>query len=142
MTAERLLIDTSAWISGFRKSGSADLKELLRAAILSGRAVICPPVILELVQGCRHEEERSALRSRLESLQVLPLTDAAWERAYELGFALRRKGVTAPTLDIMISAVALENDCTVAHSDHHFEVIRSHSDLKTKSFLPQAGPSK
>ena len=130
MNPERLLIDTSAWILGFKKSGPEELKNLLRVAVLDGNAVTSPPIILELIQGCRNEEERTALRARLESLDRLPVNNDVCERTYDLGFSLRRKGAVVPTVDIIVAVVAMEHGCTIVHSDRHFEMICTHNPFQ------------
>lgn len=119
----------------FKRAGNPESKEFLKNAISGGTAATSPIIILELLQGCRSEEERSGLRIKLESLDVLPITQAVWEQAYELGFSLRSKGLTIPTVDVIIAALALENDCTVLHQDKHYEMIASHSTLRAKTFI-------
>ena len=135
MGDEEILIDTSAWIVSFKKAGHLDLKEFMRQSIIAGLAVTTPIIILELLQGCRSVEERDALRVKLESLETLPVTPSVWERGYELGFSLRRKGLTLPTTDLIIAAVAIEHKSILLHHDEHFEKIASqYSDLRTKYF--------
>lgn len=134
MNHEKLLVDTSAWIASFQRVGSKDLKEFLKEAVSSGAASTTPIVILELLQGCRNEQERDTLRLRLESLDVLPVTQETWERAYDLGFSLPRRGLTIPTVDLVIASIALENNYTVLHQDRHFDLIARHSPLRTHSF--------
>ena len=130
-----ILIDTSAWIASFKKAGNVELKELMRQAIVSGLAVTTPIVILELLQGCRSVGERDALKIKLESLDIQSITSSVWERAYELGFSLRRKGLTIPTVDLIIAALAIENNSLLLHHDEHFEMIVPHSPaLQTKYF--------
>jgi len=132
---EAVLVDTSAWIVSFKKAGDQRLKEFLRQSILGGLAVTCPIIVLELLQGCRSVEERDALRIKLESLEVLPITSLVWEKAYELGFTLRRKGVTVPTTDLIIAALAIEAKSLLLHQDAHYEKIASRvPELRTKSF--------
>ena len=70
-------------------------------------------------------KERDSLRIKLESLDVLPIKPAVWEQAYELGFSLRRKGLTIPTADLIIAALAIENNIFLVHHDEHFEMIVS-----------------
>jgi predicted nucleic acid-binding protein len=53
----------------------------------------------------------------------------------KLGYDLRRAGLTIPTVDIMIAALALEYDCLLLHADRHFEQIAKHSPLQTKSLM-------
>ena len=134
MPLERVLVDTSAWIESFRKAGSPDLKGYLTQAIRSGVAATAPIILLELLQGCRTEKERDGLRMRLESLDFLMIGDAVWERAYALGFSLRRKGLSVPTADIVVAALAIENGSSLLHQDKHFELVARQSSLRTKTF--------
>ena len=130
-----ILVDTSAWIASFKKAGNHDLKDFMRQAIVSGHAVTSPVIILELLQGCRTVDERDSLRIKLESLDVLPITPLVWEQAYELGFTLRRKGLTIPTVDLIIAALALENKAFLLHHNEHFEMIVPYFlDLQTRCF--------
>jgi predicted nucleic acid-binding protein len=130
-----ILIDTSAWIASFKKTGNDELKEFMKQAIVSGLAVTTPIFILELLQGCRSVEERDALKINLESLDIQPITSSVWERAYELGFSLRKKGLTIPTVDLIIAALAIENNSLLLHHDGHFEMIVFHTPaLQTKYF--------
>ena len=130
-----ILIDTSAWIASFKKTGSQELKEFMRQAVVSGLAVTSPLIILELLQGCRSVGGRDALRTKLESLDILPITQGVWEQAYELGFSLRRKGLTIPSVDLIIAALAIENKTLLLHQDDHFEMIVPHNPaLQTKYF--------
>jgi predicted nucleic acid-binding protein len=130
-----VLIDTSAWIASFKKTGNHELKEFMKQAIVSGLAVTSPVIILELLQGCRSVEERDALRTKLESLDVLPINQGVWEQAYELGFSLRREGLTIPTVDLIIAALAMESKTLLLHYDDHFEmIVPHHPALQTKYF--------
>jgi predicted nucleic acid-binding protein len=130
-----ILIDTSAWIASFKKTGNQELKEFMRQSIVSGLAVTSPIVILELLQGCRSVEERDALKVKLESLDILSITLSVWEQAYELGFSLRRKGLTIPTVDLIVAALTIENKSLLLHHDEHYEMIVPHfSTLRTKYF--------
>lgn len=135
MNPEKILIDTSAWIVSFKKAGDPQLKEFLKNSILSGMAATSPIIILELLQGCRTVEERDALKIKLESLDILSITQSVWKQAYELGFSLRKKGITIPTTDLIIAAVAIENNSMILHHDEHYEMIAQHYPiLRTKCF--------
>ncbi|MBM4351664.1 MAG: PIN domain nuclease [Deltaproteobacteria bacterium] len=130
-----ILIDTSAWIASFKKTGNEELKEFMRQTVVSGLAVTSPIIILELLQGCRSVGERDALRAKLESLDILPLNQDVWEQAYELGFSLRRRGLTIPTVDLIIAALAVVNKSLLLHHDEHYEMIAPHfHTLQTKYF--------
>jgi predicted nucleic acid-binding protein len=130
-----ILIDTSAWIVSFKKTGNHELKEFMKQVIVSGLAVTSPVIILELLQGCRSVGERDALKIKLESLDLLFITSPVWEQAYELGFSLRRKGLTIPTVDLIIAALAIENKSLLLHHDEHYEMMVTHYPiLQTKYF--------
>ena len=130
-----ILIDTSAWITSFKKTGNHELKEFMRQAIVSGLAVTSPLVILELLQGCHSVGERDALKIKIESLDILSITTSVWEQAYELGFSLRRKGLTIPSVDLIIAALAIENKTLLLHHDEHYEMmVLHHPTLQTKYF--------
>ena len=130
-----VLIDTSAWIASFRKTGNHELKEFMKQAVVSGLTVTSPIIILELLQGCWSVGERDALKIKLESLDILSITSSVWEQAYELGFSLRRKGLTIPTVDLIIAALAIENKSLLLHHDGHFEmIVPHHPGLQTKYF--------
>lgn len=58
-----------------------------------------------------------------------------WERAYDLAFSLRRKGITVPYTDILIAASALIMAATVVHADSHFDLMGPHCGLKVESFV-------
>jgi hypothetical protein len=132
---EKILIDTSAWIASFKKAGDPHLKDFLKSSILSAMAVTAPIIILELLQGCRTAKEKNALKIKLESLDILSITQSVWEQAYDIAFSLRRKGVTIPTADLIIAAAAIENKCMILHHDEHYEMIARHYPiLHTKYF--------
>lgn len=123
---KRILVDTSAWISSFRSEGDLKTQDLLKQAISEDQVAIAPVILLELIQGCKSKKERDQLRLELESLELLDLNDPVWERAYALAFDLRRKGITIPAIDIVIIALALENNCVLLHSDRHFAIASQH----------------
>ncbi|NOY58759.1 MAG: PIN domain nuclease [Calditrichaeota bacterium] len=134
MIHDGILIDTSIWIASFRMPGFENLKEEFQGIIRSGRAKTSHIIILELVQGTKTEEEKDHLRSLLESLEILDIEPKVWNRAYELSFKLRRKGLTIPTVDIIIACLAIEYKCQLLHYDQHYSKISDHfSELKIYS---------
>jgi predicted nucleic acid-binding protein len=133
--SDKILVDTSAWILSFRDSGSQKLKDNLREALDNDRVVTTNIIILELLQGCRTKKEYEALKSLLDILPLYTLTDHTWSISYEAGYLLRRKGVTVPTIDIMICSLAKENGLSVFHHDNHLKIISHEIGIKTVDFL-------
>ncbi len=135
MRDKKTLVDTSAWIVSFRRAGSERLKAFLREALEWDQVVTTPLVVLELLQGCRTQKEFNDLKARLESLENVSLKDLAWERIYRFAFSLRRKGLTVPTLDILIAFLSIEGGYSLLHHDRHFRMIAEHSELQAIDFF-------
>ncbi|MBI4596598.1 MAG: PIN domain-containing protein [Candidatus Tectomicrobia bacterium] len=121
MNPEKILVDTSAWIVSFKKDSNPDLQEFLRHTITRGIAVTSQIIILELIQGCKTLTERDTLREKLETLEVKSLNRVSWEKAYELAFSLRRKGLNIPNTDLLIAAVSMVDNYMILHQDEHYD---------------------
>jgi predicted nucleic acid-binding protein len=132
---EQVLIDTSAWIWALRVDGPVAARQEVEQLLATGRAVTTPIVILELLSGTRSRREFQELKEDLEALQQLEPTPSVWERAYRLGYDLRRAGLTLPTVDVLLAALALEYGCLLLHADRHFEQIAQRSPLRAKGLL-------
>lgn len=117
------LADTCAWIEYF-KPGSSPLKNALEKLLLNGRVFVCGPVLYELTQGIKSAKERSAVMDALKSLDYLEMTDSLWLSAGELSSTLRKAGKTIPFSDILIAAIALENNLSVVTVDKHFRDVK------------------
>ncbi|PIX84760.1 MAG: VapC toxin family PIN domain ribonuclease [Nitrospirae bacterium CG_4_10_14_3_um_filter_53_41] len=135
MKNKRILVDTSAWVLSFKSSGHDKIKSFLKEAIDLNQIVITPFIILELLQGCKTEKEFDVLKTRLDSLESFTIEEMSWEEIYGFGFSLRRKGLTIPTMDILIAFLAIEKDLTLLHHDHHFRLIAKHSKLNAMDYM-------
>jgi predicted nucleic acid-binding protein len=135
VTNKKVLVDTSAWIVSFRSVGLEGLKTFLRDVLERDQVVTTPLIILELLQGCKTQREFSDLKARMESLENVLLEDLSWDRVYHLAFSLRRKGLTLPTLDILIAFLSIRKGYALLHHDRHFRLIAEHSELAAIDFL-------
>ncbi|MBI4201934.1 MAG: PIN domain-containing protein [Chloroflexi bacterium] len=134
--AERVLIDSSVWLEVLLpRQGDAPLSRRVSRLVAEDLAATMPLIKLELLRGTRTREEWQSLGRFLASLRQLPLHDATWEEAFDLGFQLRRAGVTVPTPDIVIAALALSEDVVLLHRDRHFDQMAAHVPLKVESAL-------
>ena len=131
----KLLVDTSAWIVSFRKSGHEQLKKTLVAALDSLPVATTNIVILELLQGCRNRNEYDAMHARLKVLETILINDAVWFLAYTTGYELRRKGITVPTLDIIIASAAKIHNCSLLHHDKHFRILAKHLHINAVDYI-------
>jgi predicted nucleic acid-binding protein len=117
-----ILVDTSAWIAFFRNRGP--LADLVDAALASNEVALCGPVETELRRGLRNEKERKLVLSALGGCHQLPQPDELWVEAGELGFMLRRRGVTPKTLDLLIAVHALGHSTRLLTEDRDFAAMR------------------
>lgn len=87
-------------------------------------------VLAELLQGARTREECSELRSGLAALTWIETTADTYARAGELGFGLRRRGVTVPITDCVLAAAAETMGGRILTLDGHFEELAREADLQ------------
>jgi len=126
------LIDTSAWIPALRKGGERKVIEEVSAILQDDLAATCPVIALELLSGVSSGSHFEELRADLNALHKIRITDETWSAACRLGFELRRKGLTAPSTDVLIASAAITAGCVLLHRDKHFDLIAKHSALKSK----------
>jgi predicted nucleic acid-binding protein len=115
-----ILVDTSAWVAFFRDRGR--LAERVAVAVSDGDAVLCGPVLTELVRGLRSSERKRVL-PLLEALDILSPPPDLWLAAGELGYVLARKGKTAKSLDLLIACYAIHHGATVLTDDADFSAM-------------------
>ncbi len=122
MKNEGILPDTCAWIDYFRP-GVSSLGTLLEQTLSEDVVYVCGPVLYELVQGARSENEQVTLTSALGALPFLEMTEALWIKAGLCSAALRKTGKTIPFSDILIATLAIEHNLSVMTVDEHFHLI-------------------
>lgn len=117
-----ILIDISAWIDFFR--GRDPVAEAVDAALATNEAALCGPIETELRRGLLNERERKAVLPLLEGCHVLASPSDLWSDAGDLGFALRRRGITPKTLDLLIAVHALSHGATLLTLDKDFSAMQ------------------
>jgi predicted nucleic acid-binding protein len=117
------LVDTSSWIHQIRRSGNTAVRARVEQLLLSGEAVWCPVVRLELWAGVGSDADRKMLRAYEQRIPELPITNEVWDEAYELAERCRRLGKTAPPHDILIAACARHHGCDIEHQDAHYDLL-------------------
>jgi predicted nucleic acid-binding protein len=116
------LIDTSAWIAFFREAGAA--ADAVDEALSEDRAACCGPIATELRRGLASPRERAKVLPLLQGCHWLEQPANLWEEAGDLGYALRRKGLTVKAFDLLIAAYALIHHAELLTSDSDFELMR------------------
>lgn len=119
-----ILVDTSAWIDFFRDA--APIAEAVDEALVSNRVAWCGPVEAELRRGFRTRRERDRVLPLLDACWWLPQPEALWSDAGDLGFALRRRGLTCKTMDLLIATYAMQHDVPLLTADADFRRMVEH----------------
>jgi predicted nucleic acid-binding protein len=117
-----ILIDTSAWIDFFKDRGPA--AAAVDDALASNQAALCGPIEAELRRGLRSERERSRILPLLDGCHRLAQPSRLWMDAGDLGFLLRRRGIAAKTLDLLIATYALDHAADLLTTDKDFAAMR------------------
>jgi predicted nucleic acid-binding protein len=127
-----VLVDTSIWIDFFRKpaGGEEKLGELIRGR---NRVAICGIILQEILQGIKFQSSYDAIRQRLLFLPYLEAGRKVHLLAASLYRDLRSNGVTVPSADALISAVAIHHSFPLLSTDRHFAVIAANSPLQLYS---------
>jgi len=118
----RIIVDTTVWIEFFRDEKSL-ISIHLQGLLRSGRVALTGMVLSEILQGVKGAREAALVKKSLEPLFFIEMNRKEWQTAGEMSAALRRKGVTIPLSDILIAAVAVNQDCEVFTTDPHFDSI-------------------
>ncbi len=103
---------------------------MVRDLIQDDRAALTGVILAELLWGTRSEKELSELRLALGAVDRVETTGEVYARAGELGFHLRRLGVTVPITDCVIAAAAETIGGLVLTLDGHFEQLARVADLE------------
>lgn len=123
------LIDTSAWVEFLRDTGSAVCLQVEQ--LLEADAVVCEPVVMEILSGARDETQLADLRRLMARCTTLRTESVDYEVAAALFRQCRRNGKTPrKMMDCLIAAVAIRNDVALLHLDQDFVVLAENSSLR------------
>jgi len=107
------LLDTNICSAHFRRPGGLAHRFLQ----YSGRLFIPTVVLAELYTGAYHVDDPTPLLQKiadlLDDVRVLDFDHACATRFGKVRGALLREGISVPTADLMIGAVALVHDLTL-----------------------------
>ncbi len=135
MPNDVFLIDTSAWLFALRKDFIPEVKELIDRLLRDGVVITTGIIKLEIMGGAGTQDGFQRLKSRFNALDDIRTDDSIWQKACELGFELRRKGITVPHTDILIAACALQSESVIVHADTHFDLMARHAGIKVESLV-------
>jgi predicted nucleic acid-binding protein len=131
------LIDSSAWIEFFRRTGSpanVAVREMMHER--PGDVAITEPVMLELLAGAPGGHAFTQIEKLTGALRLLPVNAAVDYRDAAIAYrAVRRSGNTVrKTMDCLIAAVAARTGATLVHRDRDFDLLAAAlPDLRVRS---------
>lgn len=139
MESELYLVDSSVWLDVLAAGrGATVLRERVEGLLAADRVATTGIVRLEVLRGAKSQDDYLRLAKRLDALHQLPTTEQRWDEAAQLGFRLRRQGLTVPDTDLIIAGVALAAQTVLIHRDSHFDVVAQHAPLRVESYAASA----
>ncbi len=133
-----ILVDTSAWIEGIRRTESAVDLKLVALQAAEADLAVTEPIILELLSGARSARELIATRRRLLAFPMLRVGGLeTYERAAAVWRTCRAAGEPVrTTMDCLVAAVAIREGATILHQDRDFDTIGRHTELQVEPVEP------
>ncbi len=121
--------DSSVWIDYFGGRATPATQQL--DAVLddsSHDVVLLDLVLMEVLRGFRLDREWKLARDAFAALPVLNAGgEAVALKAAGLYRQLRSEGVTVrSSIDLMVGAWCIDNDCSLIHSDRDFAPMAGH----------------
>ena len=129
-----LLFDTSVWIDLLQNKSTPACALLEDYIEMNDQVLLVPTILQEVLQGIREDKQYRHIKDIFSyfTMLQLPPTQAAIGAA-ELYRSLRKKGLTIrKSNDCLIAYFAIEFSVPLVHSDADFDLISSHSRLKTR----------
>lgn len=125
-----VLVDTSIWIDFFQNNDSIHAQTLDGLIRDNNRAVICGVVLQEILQGIKDNNSYELTKERLSRLPFLDANKETYIYASSLYRTLRRKGITVPSVDTTIAAIAVLTRIPLFTKDEYFKIITRYSEMK------------
>ena len=122
MSAELVLVDTSAWIEYLKKTSHPVTKEIESALVLN-TAAACKLIFAELIQVARSEKEIDLILDLALVVKVLNESESTWPQAGFLSHKLRKQGKTISLIDCYLAVLAKDSKAVILTLDKHFSVI-------------------
>jgi predicted nucleic acid-binding protein len=120
---KRALVDSSAWVDFLR--GERPAVRRVGELLDEGIAVVCGPVVAEVVSGAQNAGEHVLLKELFGGLEWLADPPGVWPRVADFRFALARGGFRAGLVDLVIATAAFDSGLPLLTRDRGFERIRT-----------------
>ncbi|MGH8500323.1 MAG: type II toxin-antitoxin system VapC family toxin [Methylococcales bacterium] len=132
-----ILVDSSVWIDYFNGTSTPE-SDRLDAMLGTEPVALGDLILVEVLQGFRHDKDFKTAKELLTSLTLFDLSGKQMAiRSAENYRLLRRKGVTVrKTVDVIIATFCIEKELPLLHSDRDFDVFHEHLKLRNALTTP------
>ena len=117
---KQILVDTNIFIDYF-KNPTEDATKIFE----QNEIATCGVVVTELLRGSKSPKETQKLKVALDCFDYLDFEKSDWIEIAELFAKLKKRDITVPFQDGIISYLAIKHNCKVWTKDVHFKVIQS-----------------
>ena len=128
-----LVVDTSVWSLVLRRDRVDRDDPYVRAfhaCLKAGHALhLVGPVLQELLDGLRSEQQFARLLAALAAFPLVPLTRETFVLAARMRNDCRKKGVQAGSVDFLIAAACVQSGFPLLAADQDFIRIAAHTKL-------------
>jgi predicted nucleic acid-binding protein len=128
-----IFVDTSVWVDYFRGRDMA-VRAILDRLLDDDLVALAVPVRIELLGGARKEQQRTLVRL-LSALPTFPPSEGIWARMERWVLAAGRAGFHFGVGDLLVGAIAVENEGAVWSLDSDI------TDLQKLGFIKLYAPS-
>ncbi len=127
-----ILVDASVWIDFFDHPNSLYAKELKNLIEKDEDLCLIDLILTEILQGIKGEEIFEQVKEYLINFPVIRASGLElYIHAATIYRLCRKKGKTInKTIDVIIAAIAIENNLLLFHKDKDFDSIAACTELK------------
>lgn len=123
MAKAMIIVDTCIWVPFFNRPQSV-AKQYVDQLIDDDAVVMLGPILAEILQGFKREQQADWVASELRHLQFVNVEWDDWKQAAALGRKLVEQGHRLPLSDLIIGAIALRHQFKICTTDPHFQLIQ------------------
>ena len=118
----KVIIDTSVWVEYFNGKNQ-EIVTKVKGLIENEKVALCGIVLSEIIAGIRRQKDERIIIDALDALPYIETSLQSWILAGRIARELSEKGRKIPLTDLIVAAIAIENDCELFTFDTHFDLV-------------------
>ncbi|MFL6233575.1 MAG: PIN domain-containing protein [Thermoanaerobaculia bacterium] len=130
-----ILVDSSALVEYYRPKGIPEVQAAVTEAIEADAAAVNGIIQVEVLAFVSGRASFDELLDDFKVFHRIALQETDFDRATEMGFSLRSRGVSVPPTDLIIAASAIRAGAILYHTDGHYDMLSRYYGLKAKNLL-------